>query len=114
MNAEKKEGVVIVVVAIALLAVIALLTHWERGFSSAWVGYFSEDRYDSCSGSILICGLASRDNPDDYYYINFSTVLIVFIPVLTYGVLRAFGTVKRVFGFEKGLFKFMHQNDGQS
>jgi hypothetical protein len=55
MNAEKKEGVVIVVVAIALLVVIALLTHWERGFSSAWVGYYDSD---SCSGSILICGLA--------------------------------------------------------
>ena len=111
MTKEQKEGFVIATVSMIALITLALLTSWKGEFSDAAL-YFN--------GFEKSCSYKPPVNPSDIFgsclsgieyvwgfSVKFRTILIFFLPVISYGVLRSFGIVKRLFKFEEKLFKFI-------
>ena len=109
MNAEKKEGIVIVAITIFVLMILIFVTdsrfigsqynpdvpfwvYLGSYLSRATIGY----KYpENCGHSGLYC--------DTDFTVGISTIMMFLLPVLIYGLLRAFGIVKRLFEFEKKL-----------
>lgn len=80
MSDEQKEGIVITAVVLLVLIAATLRTTWFYGMEpTVWI-----------TNNISIL----------YEY-----VLFVLLPLLFYGVLRAFGIVKRLFEFERAISK---------
>ena len=104
MSNQQKEGVVIVVITLALAVAFLLLTTWYDGYVPATVWLFKGIKR-SCLGEAE-CGTVGYTFD---YVISFElfTGLALLLPILAYGVLRGFGVIRRVFKFEERLFKFL-------
>lgn len=117
---EQKEGVLITTVSMTILLTLALLTSWEGGFSDATF-YFNgfetscetkiEPPTGWCDRTVEFCinNVICPDGVQRSYQfdIKFRTILILFIPIIAYGLLRSFGIIRRFFQFEEKLFKFI-------
>ena len=115
MRKEQKEGVFIVAASILVLLVLALLTShwqfWQLGVSEPTL-YFQGFEYVKES-----CSYSDRDPwgkcPPGHvlgFFIEFKTILIFFLPMFSYGILRAFNIIKRLSRFEEKLFFFIADN----
>ncbi|MBS1175031.1 MAG: hypothetical protein H6R05_1162 [Burkholderiaceae bacterium] len=109
MNMQRKEGVVIVAITIFAFMILTLLTdsgfiegrynpdvpfwvYLGDYFSRATIGYkYPED----CDLSVFGCDIDVT--------VKILTIIMCLLPVLIYGLLRAFGIVKRIFDFEEKL-----------
>lgn len=103
MSTEKKEGIVIVALCVAMLAICLLRTSWFQGGLPATVYLF--DGFEvSCDSWKPGC---SYDGTKQLLQIDFelSSALIVLVPLFTYGLLRGLGIVRRLFPFEERLFR---------
>jgi hypothetical protein len=111
MPSEQKEGVLLTVLVMFFMIVLAFLANWSNGFSEAeiYVELFEKNYPKRGLASLLNIKTGS-----DYFYIDFgfkfSTALIFLLPVFFYGLLRSFGIVKRMFGWERTLSKFIASN----
>lgn len=111
MTKEQKEGGVITSVSLAILGMIGLLCEWSYGFAGAFFCvdglHFSCNHFDNSIADVL-----STCNIDDVrrifeFCVDFKHVVLVLIPVILYGLLRATGIVGRLFGFEERIFWFI-------
>lgn len=115
MTKVQKEGVLITTVSVVALLILALLTSWTGGFSEA--DFYFEGLATSCTPihmppTPLSPGYTICEHGTEYIHgfsIKFRTILIFFIPIIFYGILRAFGIVNRLFQFEEKLFKFIDE-----
>ena len=112
MTKEQKEGVLITTVSMIALLTLALLTSWDGGFSEANIHF---------KGFEQSCTYIPPADPKDilggtcftgkeyvwFFSVEFRTILIFFLPIISYGILRSFGIVNRLFQFEEKLFKFI-------
>lgn len=112
MNTEKKEGVVITAISLALAAIFLLHTSFYGGHEPATV-YLFDGIEVSCSPP-LVSG-CPYDGINLILGVNFklSTALAFLMPILAYGLLRSFGVVKRVFKFERRLFSVLFRNEAE-
>ena len=119
MTKEQKEGVLITIVSMIALIILALFTSWTGEFSDVTF-YFSgfetscEPKYIPPTGVGLLGDFGTSICPDGVefsypFHIKFRTILILFIPIIAYGLLRSFGIVRRFFQFEEKLFKFIEE-----
>ena len=106
MNKEQKEGVLIVAVLTVSLLIASLFTEWRFGFGPA---YLCIDLFKvSCTTEIagFICKDDGFVHPIEFC-VSFKYLLIVHMLIGSYGLLRAFGIVRRLFKFEEKLFQFI-------
>ena len=116
MNVEKKEGVVIVAITIFVLVILAFVTDSK----------FIESQYNpdvpfwAYLGDYLSRATIGYKYPEDCLSafdcdtdltVKISTIMMFFLPVLIYGLLRAFGIVKRLFECEKKLSDWVSDRD---
>jgi hypothetical protein len=109
MTKEQKEGVLIATISIVALLIFSLLTDWDRGFEKAT--YYFNEHEESCVFSEAennTCSITGTRYVSSFY-LKFTTILIIFLPIVSYGILRAFGIIKRLFNFEEKLFKFIDE-----
>lgn len=113
MDLEQKEGVLIVSVSITILIIVALLTTWSLTlpFSTEVINLAFSQAYFGWSGIEYNCPYGPNLlNDCEYLFgftMNYMTLLIIFIPIILYGLLRAFGIVGRLIPHEEWLFRFM-------
>lgn len=122
MSTERKEGVLIAAISIVALLILALLTEWESygrklDFSEANIQFNGfevscEFEYKSSGTSGFVdgnnCGIGGKKYILDFS-LYFKTILIFALPIFSYGLLRAFGIVRRLFPFEEKLFKCVEE-----
>lgn len=110
ITTEQKEGVVITAISLALVAIFLLNTSFYGGHVPATVYLF--DGFEVSCSPPLISG-CPYDGINLIFGVNFklSTGLAFLMPILTYGLLRSFGVVKRVFEFERRLFRVLFRNE---
>lgn len=136
MSTERKEGILIVTISIVALLILALLTEWEPintlsyekkfDFTEAQIqfdGFKTSCEYQQpvdIFGKIIQQSIFSSDydnhgcKADGTKYIlgftlYFKWILIFALPIFSYGILRAFGIVRRLFPFEEKLFKCVEE-----
>lgn len=92
MTSERKEGVIIMSVALLILLIITFVTDWDyRLLNSEFGPYWFYPSYP--------------------LRFKFATALIVFVPIVIYGFLRATGVVKRIFPIEAHISKIIPSDD---
>lgn len=92
MSTERKEGILIATISIVVLLVLALLTDWKSSEMTRHGTYETEARTYIFDFSL-----------------HFKTILIFALPIFSYGILRAFGIVRRLFPFEENLFRYVDE-----
>lgn len=97
MSTEQKEGILIATISIVVLLILALLTEWESH------GITKHGVY----GKIFSFTEAQIQLHE--FSLHFKTILIFALPIFSYGILRAFGIVRRLFPFEEKLFKCVEE-----
>ena len=109
MTNERKEGVVIATLCLAILAIFLLCTTWYGGLDQAMVWLFKGIE-ESCVPNGDDCGTIGRKW---LYVVGFElrAGLLVLIPIFVYGLLRSFGIFKRLFAWEKKVFGLIMKAD---
>ena len=107
MSVERKEGVIIATVASLILLLMYLATNdyvfWYAEFGPMWFPYESNEMQEG--GHPVV---SSTEYP---LRIRFVTGLMFMIPIITYGLLRATGILKRLFKFEEKLSVLVSSKD---
>ncbi len=115
MSKEQKEGILIATVSIIALLILALLTVWGEEFSEAafyFNGFETKCRYEAPNYTPGEFSAGACYSGIEYKYgfsIKFRMILIFFLPIISYGILRAFGIIRRLFQFEEKVFKFIDE-----
>jgi hypothetical protein len=105
MTNEKKEGVLIAAVSIALLAIFLLRTTWYDNTLPASVWLF--DGFDvACNVGEVGCSASGTKRLLQIGF-DLSWGIAFLVPLFAYGLLRAFGIVRRLFAAEKKLLGFL-------
>jgi hypothetical protein len=84
MSKERKEGVLIAVFLLFIILVMALWATWPSGI--LYFEWTKPGAYEPL-----------------YYEFEFTTGLMILLPFFIYGLLRAFGIIKRLFDIERFL-----------
>lgn len=88
MSNERKEGILIAVFVLFVILVMAWWAAWPSGMVYFW--WSETPRYSGDIGEYLF-----------QFEFQFTTGLIILLPFFIYGLLRAFGVVRRLFEFER-------------
>lgn len=113
INKEHKEGFFIVSISIAVLLLFALLSDWDYGLQRAFFCFngisvsCETDEETSIFAIFYTTHCISWTRTILAFCVEFKHVLMAFIPIILYGLLRMFGIVRRLFRFEERLFKFI-------
>jgi len=117
MTDERKEGILIIAGVLVILCLLAAWTNWSYGLQGATFSFegFTRKLPDECKEVKYPENSIFQDHQSCWarseqimsFYIRYTTALGILMPIFIYGLLRAFGIIRRLFRFESVLSRLL-------